>query len=110
MLVFYIATAILLSLAAYVFYKTRSLYERGRTLPASISIGWLIVDSLDVLIVALSAAYGLWPLSLNGAVRTVGVALALSGAAIVLAGMAEFRSARRVLGDGGIAPHNHGDL
>lgn len=95
----YIATAVLIPLCMYVLFKTKSFYEQGQPLPASVSIGWLIVDSLDILIVVLSAIYSVWRLPLDGAVVLVaGIALMLLGAAIMMAGIIEFRSARRVMG------------
>ena len=86
-------------LCVYVLFKTKSLYEQGQPLSVSVSIGWLIAGVLDTLIIALSSIYSVWRLPLNVIiVRVAGIALVLLGVAIMLAGMIEFRSVRKVLG------------
>ncbi len=98
-LALYAITAALVLLCIPVLYETKRSYERGRPLPPSVSAGWLIVDTLDILLVVFSAIHGVWRLPLNGiAVRLTGAALAALGVALMAAGMIEFRSARRILG------------
>lgn len=73
--------------------------SKGNHYQQNVSVGWIIVDVLNVLIIVVSAVYGLWRLPLDGAtVRIAGIVLALLGTAIMLAGMLEFRSIHKVLG------------
>ncbi len=97
--ILYAITVLMVPLGMYVMSITRNLYERGQPLSAKASIGWLIIDSLDILIVLLSAAYSVWRIPIDGVIlQAAGTFLALIGAIIMLVGMVEFRSARRVLG------------
>jgi len=99
MVILYIATVVLALSCVYVLFKTKSFYEQGQPLSVSVSMGWLIVDSLDILIIVVSAAYSVWRLPLDEVViRVVGIALTLLGVLIMLAGMIEFHSTRRIMG------------
>jgi len=98
-MLYIIVTVLTVLLSVYVLFKTKSFYGRGQPLPARVSISWLIVDSLDILVILLSAFYSVWRMPIGGAVlQAASVLLALSGAVIMPAGMIEFHSARRVLG------------
>ncbi len=71
----------------------------GKPLSPGVSLGWLIVDFLDFLIILISSIYGVWSLPVGGvALRIIGLVFVLLGFSIMLAGMLEFRSVRMVLG------------
>lgn len=100
--ILYATTLALLLLCLYTLQKTRRLYSRGRPLTSSVSALWLVVDTLDTLMVVLASASGLWGIPVGGALallaRVLGAALAVLGVLLMALGMAEFRSARRIIG------------
>ncbi len=57
----YIATLVLVLLCIYILFKTRNLYEQGRPLSTGVSVGWLVVDALDILIIAVSYTHQTLP-------------------------------------------------
>ena len=95
----YLITIIVVVTALYTLYKTKTYYEKGKPLPKTISMCWIIVDSLDIILIIVASIYGVWHIPFNWIViRLLGIILAFAGFAIMLIGMIEFRSARKVLG------------
>jgi protein-S-isoprenylcysteine O-methyltransferase Ste14 len=95
----YVSTGISAALGLYVLSKTKRDYEKKEKLSAGTSLGWWMVDTAWIALVVTSSLYNLWPLPIEEiAALTVGLALFTIGGILTLAGIAEFRSLRRVSG------------
>jgi len=96
---FYIGTGIWTVLGLYVLYMTKRAYDKGKTLPVSLSIGWWIMDAAWTIPVALSSMYSLLPLQIEEAIALMsGLASFGVGVFLTSAGIIEFRSLRKVSG------------
>jgi protein-S-isoprenylcysteine O-methyltransferase Ste14 len=98
-MLFYVGAGILVVLGLYVLLKTKKVYAKGKTFSIGLSAGWWIVDTVHGLLVTLSSLYGVWLVPINGIVALVGGSVMLGvGVIIMLIGMIEFRSLRRISG------------
>ena len=100
--ILYATTLALLLLCLYALRATRRLYSMGKPLTGSVSASWLVVDTLDTLVIVLASASGLWRIPIEGTpallARILGAALVAVGITLMALGMAEFRSARKIVG------------
>ena len=79
--------------------ENKRAYDLGKPLSRGTSLGWWILDTVHCLLVVLSSAYALWPVPVNETAALIGGAVALVvGLILMLMGMFEFRSIRRVSG------------
>ncbi len=97
--VLYVVSGILVVLGLYVFLKTKRTYDSGKALPVGISFGWWVLDAVHFFLVVSSSLYTVWPIPIDNAVALTGGSVMLGiGVVVMLAGMIEFRSMRRISG------------
>lgn len=97
--VFSAGSGILVVLGLYVLLKTKRTYDSGKTLSTGISLGWWVLDTVHCLLVILSSLYTVWPISINKMAALIGGSVMFGvGMVMMLAGMTEFRSMRRISG------------
>jgi protein-S-isoprenylcysteine O-methyltransferase Ste14 len=98
-MLFYIGSGALLALGAYCWLAIKRAYDRVEALPLRIAIAIWSVDTVHFLLVLLASLYAVWPLPLNETFAlAAGLTLAVIGLAVMLAGMVQFRSLRRISG------------
>ena len=94
-----VGSGILVVLGLYLFLKTKRTYDVGKALSIRISLGWWVLDLVHCLLVILSSLYTLWPIPINEIAALIGGSVMLGvGVVLMLAGMIEFRSLRRISG------------
>ena len=98
-MLFYVGSGILVALGLYVLLKTKRNYDTGETLSIGLSLGYWILDAVHVLLVILSSLYSVWPIPINDMVALISGSVMLGvGVVVMLAGMIEFHSLRRISG------------
>ena len=99
LMLFFVGPGLLVVLGLYVYLKTKRTYKRGKALPIGISLGWWVLDTVHCLLVILSSMYSVWLIPINEMVASIGGLVMLGvGAVIMLAGIVEFHSIRRISG------------
>ena len=90
-------TGVLLAVVCYVLWRVKRVYDEGKTLPVRVSFGFWVMDIIHFSLVALSAFYAVWPIPIDRNLALMcGIPVAGVGAIIMLAGMIEFRSLKRI--------------
>ncbi len=98
-MLFYVGSGLLAVLGLYVLLETKRTYDEGKTLSKGLSVGWWIVDTVHCLLVVLSSFYTVWPMPINKMAALIGGSVMLGvGTVVMLAGIIEFSSIRRVSG------------
>lgn len=98
-MLFYVGSVVLAVLGSYVFLKTKKTFDKGKALPIGISLGWWVLDTVHCMLVILSSLYTVLPIPMNEMVTLIGGSVMFGvGMIIMLAGMIEFRSIRRISG------------
>jgi len=98
-MLFYAGSGLLVVLGLYVLLETKRTYDEGKKLSKGLSVGWWIVDIVHCLLVVLSSFYTVWPMPINETAALIGGSVMLGvGMVVMLAGMIEFRSIRRISG------------
>lgn len=86
-------------LGLYVLLETKKTYDNGKTLSKGLSTGWWMLDTVHCLLVILSSLYTVWLILINEKVALIGGSVTLGvGVVVMLAGMVEFHSVRRISG------------
>lgn len=97
--VFLAGSGILVVVGLYVLLKNKRAYDRGEALPRGISLGWWVLDAIHCLLVILSSLYTVWAIPINEMVALMGGSFTVGvGMILMLAGMIEFHSIRRISG------------
>lgn len=95
----YVGSVILVALGPYVLLKTKGAHDRRNTLPIGTSFGWWVLDVVHFFLVILSSFCAVWLMPIDRTVALVGGSVMLGvGVVVMLAGMIEFRSLRRISG------------
>ncbi|AIF68488.1 hypothetical protein PAP_00205 [Palaeococcus pacificus DY20341] len=98
-MLFYIGLGIVVLLSIYCWFGIKKAYEKGKTLPLRVSIAIWISDTVHFLLVLSASRQGIWPLSINKTVALViGVVMGGVGLFIMLVGMLEFHSFKKMSG------------
>jgi protein-S-isoprenylcysteine O-methyltransferase Ste14 len=95
----YIGLGALVALGIYCWVGMRRVYEQGEILPFNVVAAIWTTDTLHFVLVLWGAVRGIWPMPLRAAVAlSVGLALAILGLTVMIPGMLEFRSLKRMSG------------
>lgn len=95
----YIGSGIIITLSIYCWFEIRKAYEKEGTLILHISIAIWILDTLHFLLVLWASFKNLWLIPLNKTIAFItGLAITVIGLIIMLAGVVEFHSFRRMSG------------
>lgn len=98
-MLFYIGSGVLLFLGILCWLGTRKAYENGEILPLHVSVAIWVLSIVHFLLVALSSFYAVWQLPFNALGALIaGLVMAGVGLVMLLAGMTEFHSLRRLSG------------
>jgi protein-S-isoprenylcysteine O-methyltransferase Ste14 len=96
---FYIGLGIVVILSLYCWFGIKKAYEKGETLPLRVSIAIWVSDTVHFLLVLFASLDNTWLLPLNKIIALVsGTLMGVIGLIIMLAGMLEFRSLRKMSG------------
>jgi protein-S-isoprenylcysteine O-methyltransferase Ste14 len=96
---FCVGTGVLVVVGLYIAMKTKNLYNKGNELTEGVSLGYWILDIIHFLLVFLSSAYTIWQIPIGEIVGYVcGAVMVGFGVLVMLKGMVEFRSIRRISG------------
>lgn len=88
-----------LLLSLYSWFGIKRAYEKGETWPTRVSAAVWAGDTLHFVLVLLASIQSIWPLPINSIVALVsGIAMGIIGLLIMLVGMLEFRSFKRISG------------
>ncbi|MEW6556004.1 MAG: hypothetical protein AB1349_01465 [Elusimicrobiota bacterium] len=98
-MLFYIGSGILAVLVVYCWLGVKKAYGKGETLPTHLSITIWILGIVHWLLVILASFYSLWALPFNRlAGLIIGSITGVIGFAVMIAGVIEFHSFRKVAG------------
>jgi len=98
-MLFYIGASVLITLSVYCWLGIKGAYSKGEVLPFRVSAAIWILDTLHLILVSLASLNSVWELRFNETVAFIsGLALIGIGLAILLIGMIQFRSLRRISG------------
>ncbi|MBA7697834.1 hypothetical protein ES703_106506 [subsurface metagenome] len=98
-MLFYIGSGILGAIAIYCLRGMKKAYDKEQVLPLHVSVAIWILDTVHLLLVLLASVQGILALAFNKTIALMGgVVMAGVGIVIMLAGMIEFRSFRRMSG------------
>ncbi|MFQ5924887.1 MAG: methyltransferase family protein [Dehalococcoidia bacterium] len=98
-MLFYIGLGIWIVLAVYCLVGIKKAYDKGETWPRHVSIAIWPMDTVHFLLVTWASLYSVWLLPINKMVALIGGLVVFgTGIVIMLAGMVEFRSFRRISG------------
>lgn len=86
-------------ISIYLWLGIKKAYERGETLPLHVSVAIWIGDMLHFVLVLWASLRGLWLMPIDKIVAlALGIAIGVVGLFIMLLGMFEFRSLKRMSG------------
>jgi protein-S-isoprenylcysteine O-methyltransferase Ste14 len=95
----HIGFGFVVALSVYCWLGIKRAYEKGRTLPLSVSMAIWFSDIAHFLLVLWSSLQSLWLIPLNKTVAVIcGLTVSVIGFIIMLAGIIEFRSFRKISG------------
>jgi len=78
---------------------TKKAYEQGRVLSKGVSIGWGVLSVIGISLICVTSFFSIWPLPINEKVALIGgFAILGIGIFIMMAGMIDFHSFSRVMG------------
>lgn len=97
MIPLYIGAGILICLSFYYWIEIKRFFGRKETLPLRVSLGILTLDTAHFVLVVLSSLYHSWLLPFDRmASLLAGSTMTVVGLAVMMAGMFELRSMRRI--------------
>jgi len=96
-MLFYIGSGILVVLGIYCLLEIKKAYDNGEILSFYVSIAIWVLDIVHLLLVILASFYNIWLLPFNRMVALIGGWVIFGvGFIVMIAGMVEFRSLRRI--------------
>lgn len=98
-MLFYVGTVILIVIGIFCWLEIKQFYEKGTSLPTYVSVAIWILDAIHGLIVILASLTSIWRLPFNKMVSLIlGFIMLGCGFVLMLKGMMEFRSLRKISG------------
>ena len=98
-MLFYIGSGILVVSGIYCWLGIKRTYDKGESLPVQVSIAIWLFDTVHGLLVILASLFSLWRLPFKQTAALItGLVMLGVGLAIMVAGMMEFRSLRKISG------------
>jgi len=98
-MLFYLWSGILVVLGIFCWVGIKNAYDKGAVLPIYISIMIWLLDTVHALLVILASLFSIWRLPFKQTAALItGLVMLGVGLAIMVAGMMEFRSLRKISG------------